>query len=71
MNTRNKSPEPIVVTHPKPTTVPQRSKRLLDPPIFTGKRRELRLFLSRLKNKLTGNADRYLTEANQLCYALS
>jgi len=71
MNTRNASPEPAVVTHPEPTTAPQRSERLPDPPIFTGKRRELRSFLSQLKNKLTGNADRYPTEANRLCYALS
>jgi hypothetical protein len=71
MNTRNDSPEPAVVIHPEPTTASQRSERLPDPPIFTGKRRELRSFLSQLKNKLTGNADRYPTEANRLCYALS
>ena len=71
-NTRNASPEPAVVIYPvEPTTVPQRSERLPDPPIFTGKRRELRSFLSQLKNKLTGNADRYPTQANRLCYALS
>jgi len=68
---RNVSPEPAVVIHPEPTTAPQRSEKLPDPPVFTGKRRELRSFLSRLKNKLTGNADRYPTEANRLYYALS
>ena len=79
MNTRSVSPEPVAAVHPEPTaaihpeptTAPQRSERLPDPPIFTGKRRELRSFLSQLKNKLTGNADRYPTEANRLCYALS
>jgi hypothetical protein len=79
MNTRSVSPEPAAAVHPEPTaalhpeptTAPQRSERLPDPPIFTGKRRELRSFLSQLRNKLTGNADRYPTEANRLCYALS
>jgi hypothetical protein len=71
-NTRNASPEPAVVIHPaEPTTAPIRSEKLPDPPVFTGKRRELRSFLSRLRNKLTGNADRYPTEANRLYYALS
>ena len=71
INTRNASPEPVVVTHPEPTAAPQRSEKLPDPPVFTGKRRELRSFLSRLRNKLTSNADRYPTEANRLYYALS
>jgi hypothetical protein len=70
--TRNASPEPAIVTPPvEPTTASQRSEKLPDPPVFTGKRRELRSFLSRLRNKLTGNADRYPTEANRLYYALS
>ena len=64
INTRNESPKPIVVTYPEPTTAPQRSERLPDPLIFTSKQRELQLFLSRLKNKLTSNADCYLTKAN-------
>ena len=34
-------PEPIVAVRPEPITVPQQSKRLPDPPIFTGKQREL------------------------------
>lgn len=66
------NPEPVADIHPvNPSTAPQRSEKLPDPPVFTGKRRELRSFLSRLRNKLTGNADRYPTEANRLYYALS
>jgi hypothetical protein len=41
-NTRNASPEPAIVTPPvEPTTALQRSEKLLDPLVFTGKRQEL------------------------------
>ena len=35
--TRNTSPELEAVTHPKPTTIPQQSKKLPDPLVFTSK----------------------------------
>ena len=49
----------------------ERSERLPDPPMFTGKRKELPLFLTRLRFKLEGNADRYPTPRSALIYAHS
>ncbi len=47
------------------------SEKLPDPPVFTGKRRELPGFLSKLKYKLEGNADRYPTARLRFLYAHS
>src|SRR6478735_1283743 len=47
------------------------SDRLPDPPMFTGKRKDLPLFISRLRMKLEGNADRYPTKCAKLIYAHS
>ncbi|OCK72636.1 hypothetical protein K432DRAFT_316218, partial [Lepidopterella palustris CBS 459.81] len=44
------------------------SDRLPDPPIFTGKRKNLPTFLTKLQYKLEGNADRYPTERARLLY---
>ena len=56
-----------------PNTLPRltRSERLPDPPIFTGKRKDLNSFLRQLKNKLRINQDRYPTEDEKLSYAMS
>ena len=62
MNTQNKSPELAVVAHPNLTTALKQSERLPDPLVFTSKWQELQLFLSQLKNKLTGNTNRYITD---------
>ena len=41
-NTRNIGPKLVIVTPPvEPTTALQRSKKLLDPLVFTSKRQEL------------------------------
>lgn len=59
---------------PDPTPVsvrPQLSERLPDPPMFTGKKKELSLFLTKLRLKLRGNADRFPDEASRLIYAHS
>ena len=61
----NASPKPAIVTPPiEPTTALQRSKKLLDPLVFTSKRQKLQSFLNWLRNKLTSNADYYPTKAN-------
>jgi len=52
------------------TTLPLLEK-LLDLNEFTGKRKDLRLLLLQLRNKLEGNSDRYPTEASRLAYATS
>jgi hypothetical protein len=56
-----------------PNTPPRlvRSERLPDPPVFTGKRKDLNSFLRQLKNKLRINQDRYPTEDERLSYAMS
>ncbi|OCK73810.1 hypothetical protein K432DRAFT_277564, partial [Lepidopterella palustris CBS 459.81] len=46
-----------------------RSDRLPDPPIFTGKRKNLPTFLTKLQYKLKGNANQYRTERARLLYA--
>lgn len=48
-----------------------RSERLPDPPAFSGKKKDLPLFLTKLRYKLKGNADRFPTEESQLIYAHS
>jgi hypothetical protein len=47
------------------------SERLPDPPPFTGKRKELPSFVSKLRYKLEGNADRFPTTRSKLLYAHS
>ena len=61
---------------PTPSTLPDReslqlSEKLPDPPIFSGKRKDLPAFLSRMKYKLEGNADRFTSPRSQLLYAHS
>ena len=56
---------------PAPSSRPQLSERLPDPPMFTGKKKDLALFLTKLKLKLRGNADRFPDEASRLIYAHS
>lgn len=57
---------------PAPLSVrPQLSERLPDPPMFTGKKRDLSLFLTKLRLKLKGNADRFPDEASRVIYAHS
>ena len=48
-----------------------RSERLPDPPAFSGKKKDLPLFLTKLRYKLKGNADRFPTEESRLIYAHS
>ena len=66
---------PSPVTPPTPaqpcTPAPLRSERLPDPPTFTGKRKDLPLFITKLRYKLRGNADRYPDEQAKLIYAHS
>jgi len=52
-------------------TLANRSDRLPDPPAFTGKRKDLPAFLSKLQYKLEGNSDRFPTPRSQLLYAYS
>jgi hypothetical protein len=49
----------------------QLSERLPDPPMFTGKKKDLSLFLTKLRLKLRGNADRFPDEASRVIYAHS
>jgi hypothetical protein len=56
-------------TPPEPT--PIRSERLPDPPAFSGKKKDLPLFLTKLRYKLKGNADRFPNEESRLIYAHS
>jgi hypothetical protein len=53
------------------STRPQLSERIPDPPMFSGKKKDLPLFLTKLQMKLKGNADRYPTAASRLIYAHS
>lgn len=57
-------------TLPAPPSMPQ-SERLPDPPMFNGRRRDLPLFITKLRFKLEGNADRYPNERAKLIYAHS
>lgn len=62
------------VTQPSATPAssrPQLSERIPDPPMFSGKKKDLPLFLTKLRMKLKGNADRYPTTASRLIYAHS
>jgi Retrotransposon gag protein len=47
-----------------------KSERLPDPPMYAGGRRDLRQFITKLRIKLEGNADRFPTEQNRLYYAV-
>ena len=49
----------------------QLSDKLPDPPMFGGKRRDLALFVQKLRYKLEGNADRYPDDRAKLIYAHS
>ena len=69
-------PSPPRQKTPRPPTPPtphasHRTERLPDPPMFTGKRKDLPLFLTKLRFKLRGNADRYPDEESKLIYAHS
>ncbi|KAF7567018.1 hypothetical protein Ptr902_10602 [Pyrenophora tritici-repentis] len=48
-----------------------KSERLPNPPAFSGKKKDLLLFLTKLRYKLKGNADRFPTKESQLIYAHS
>ena len=48
-----------------------RTERLPDPPMFNGKRKDLTLFITKLRFKLEGNADRYPDERSKIIYAHS
>lgn len=48
-----------------------RSERLPDPPAFSGKKKDLPLFLTKLRYKLKGNANRFPTKESRLIYAHS
>lgn len=48
-----------------------RSERLPDPPAFSGRKKDLPLFLTKLRYKLKGNSDRFPTEEARLIYAHS
>jgi len=72
----------VIKEEPVPTTVMSgsgsppvdafcKSDRLPDPPIFSGKRKDLPTFIRKLKYKLEGNADRYFSERARLLYAHS
>jgi hypothetical protein len=56
---------------PAGTPVPTKSEKLPDPPMFTGIRKELRPFVTKLRLKLQENADRYPMEWNKVNYAMS
>lgn len=63
-------PSSPILPAPVPTST-ERSERLPDPPVFTGKKKDLPLFLTKLQFKLEGNADRYASEQSRLIYAHS
>lgn len=66
---------PTIQTPPTTQTVAYdkniRSERLPDPPAFSGRKKDLPLFLTKLRYKLKGNADRFPTEESRLIYAHS
>ncbi len=47
------------------------SQRLPDPPLFTGKKKDLVPFITQLRYKLEGNSDRFPTPRSQFLYAQS
>lgn len=59
------------LTAPAPSEHSMRSDKLPNPDLFTGKREELRLFVSKISQKLRVNADRYPTPAARLAYVSS
>ena len=59
------------VTQTPPTETRPKSERLPDPPAFSGKKKDLPLFLTKLRYKLKGNADRFPDEESRLIYAHS
>ena len=75
----NTSCTPPTNTVSKPASSPpvvasvqkQLSEKLPDPPMFTGKRKDLALFVQKLRFKLEGNTDRYSDERSKLIYAHS
>lgn len=66
---------PMNPTPPTTRTYPSepvmRSEKLPDPPPFNGKKKDLPLFLTKLRYKLKGNSDRYPDEESRLIYAHS
>jgi hypothetical protein len=65
---------PVIQT--PPTTQMQsdknsRSERLPDPPAYGGKKKDLPLFITKLRYKLEGNSDRFPDEKSRLIYAHS
>ena len=66
--------EPVTPVSSAPQPIarsPTLSDRLPDPPAFTGSRKSLLPFLSKLQYKLEGNADRFPTPRLQFLYAYS
>jgi hypothetical protein len=67
-------PSPPLATDPRsssPTNKASLSERLPDPPAFTGKSKDLRSFLVKLRAKLEINQDRFPTPRSQFLYACS
>ena len=64
----NNTPQNTPTISPPPSA---KSDRLPDPPMFSGKRRDLPTFIRKLRYKLEGNADRYPSERARLLYAHS
>jgi len=65
---------PLIPTPPTTQTRTDtnfRSERLPDPPAFSGKKKDLPLFLTKLRFKLDGNSDRFPNEKSRLIYAHS
>jgi hypothetical protein len=58
-------------TRTPPELTPIRSEQLPDPPAFSGKKKDLPLFLTKLQYKLKGNADQFPNEESRLIYAHS
>ena len=76
-NGGNAGEQPVTTSSsspPDPTPVsvrPQLSEPPPDPPMFTGKKKYLLLFLTQLELKLRGNSDRFPDEASRVIYAHS
>ncbi len=65
---QKETPNPVT---PATSTIPAKSEKLPDPPMFGGIRKELRPFVTKLRLKLSVNADRFPTEQDKLSYAMS
>src|SRR5437667_4354291 len=55
-------------TNPPPVS---KSEKFPDPPMFSGNRKELRPFITKLRLKLERNADRFPTDTDKVSYGIS